>query len=67
MSETKFRTQNVKTDVKSVLNFLNTQNNELKAQEETLNIDTNTESGRGSYPGDYENRVTNVPEVILAL
>jgi hypothetical protein len=55
------------TNVKSVSNFLNTRNNVLKAQEGALNNDITTESGRGSYEGNYEKRVTNVPEVLPAL
>jgi hypothetical protein len=54
-------------DVKSVLNSLNTQNNALKAHEETLNNDADIESDRGSYQGNFENQVINVPEVIPAL
>jgi hypothetical protein len=55
------------TDVKSVSNVFNTQNNILQVQEETLSNDINTESGRSSYQVDYENRGTIVPEVIPAL
>lgn len=55
------------TDIERVSDFLITPYNVLKTQEELLNNDINTESGRGSYQGDCENRVTNVQEVIPAL